>query len=212
MIENLNFHNFGYLKTAMPEELAISLHKEADYIKSNFDKSIPFDKFLAGHIKHEYKLLSSIQKIEEFILPLTQEYDKKFNYHESIDVLTDSVPMCIDHPWINFQSRGEFNPVHNHKGIYSFVIWLKIPYEIENEFKVYSYSDNSNRKIPLNSAFQFMYVSSLGQIATHHIHIDKSFENTMILFPAKMVHCVYPFYTSDDFRISVAGNVMLKTA
>ena len=35
MIENLNFHNFGYLKTAIPEELAISLHKEADYIKQN---------------------------------------------------------------------------------------------------------------------------------------------------------------------------------
>jgi len=24
-----------------------------------------------------------------------------------------------------------------------------------------------------------------------------------------MIHCVYPFYTSDDYRISVSGNIML---
>ena len=28
----------------------------------------------------------------------------------------------------------------------------------------------------------------------------------MIIFPACVNHGVYPFYTSDDYRVSVAGN------
>jgi hypothetical protein len=33
----------------------------------------------------------------------------------------------------------------------------------------------------------------------------------MILFPAKMMHTVYPFYSSDDFRISISGNLRVST-
>ena len=29
--------------------------------------------------------------------------------------------------WVNFQHQHEFNPAHNHTGIYSFVVWLQIP-------------------------------------------------------------------------------------
>jgi hypothetical protein len=35
-------------------------------------------------------------------------------------------------------------------------------------------------------------------------------ENTLLLFPAKLTHAVYPFYSSDDYRISVSGNVVFK--
>ena len=37
--------------------------------------------------------------------------------------------------------------------------------------------------------------------------IDKSWEGVMILFPADTAHQVYPFYTSDDYRISISGNL-----
>jgi len=30
----------------------------------------------------------------------------------------------------------------------------------------------------------------------------------MLIFPARMTHCVYPFYTSQDYRISISGNVV----
>ena len=35
-------------------------------------------------------------------------------------------------------------------------------------------------------------------------------ERVMLVFPAALQHAVYPFYTSDDYRISVSGNVRLK--
>jgi len=27
------------------------------------------------------------------------------------------------------------------------------------------------------------------------------------MFPSLLAHCVYPFYTSDDYRISISGNI-----
>ena len=35
--------------------------------------------------------------------------------------------------WVNFQKKHDFNPVHNHKGAVSFVIWMKIPYKHKDE-------------------------------------------------------------------------------
>ena len=40
--------------------------------------------------------------------------------------------------------------------------------------------------------------------------IDKAWEGTMILFPSSLNHNVYPFYTSDDYRISISGNLNQK--
>ena len=32
----------------------------------------------------------------------------------------------------------------------------------------------------------------------------------IIFFPSKLNHCVYPFYTSDDTRISISGNILFE--
>jgi len=40
------------------------------------------------------------------------------------------------------------------------------------------------------------------------IFTDKTMEGTVSMFPGTLTHCVYPFFTSDDERISIAGNIM----
>ena len=45
----------------------------------------------------------------------------------------------------------------------------------------------------------------------HRIPIDSTWEGHIIMFPANLQHCVYPFYTSDDTRISFSGNILLDT-
>jgi hypothetical protein len=39
------------------------------------------------------------------------------------------------------------------------------------------------------------------------VPVDKTFEGKMLFFPATLSHSVNPFYTSDDYRISIAGNI-----
>jgi hypothetical protein len=207
------FHNFGYLKSVIPTELSATLLSESNYIQNNFDKSVARNAFLAGHMKHEYQLESSVDMLERYILNLSTVYDKHYDYFKQIDMLTKDVPIVMKNPWINFQAKHEFNPLHNHKGLLSFVIWLKIPYDLEREFKE---GPGARRGADAGyggrtSIFEFAYVNSLGSIATHPIKVDKSYENNIIMFPSKMMHCVYPFYTSDEYRISVSGNIMLQT-
>ena len=37
-------------------------------------------------------------------------------------------------------------------------------------------------------------------------------ENTILFFPALLNHTVYPFYLSDEERISISGNICLDTS
>ena len=39
-------------------------------------------------------------------------------------------------PWVNFSRRGEFNPMHNHTGIISSVVFIDIPDELEEEREI----------------------------------------------------------------------------
>ena len=104
--------------------------------------------------------------------------------------------------WVNYQSKHDFNPAHIHTGAFSFVIWVKIPYDYRKEQKVYP-KVNGNE----TAAFYFSYNSTLGGQESHHINLDSEWEWSMVFFPAKMYHGVNPFYTSDEKRISISGNV-----
>jgi hypothetical protein len=211
-VSNHQFNNLGYIMVDLPKDLYKALLDEAGEIQSDFSKAIPRNKNLAGHIEREFDLVKSNDALEKFVLDMVMSYDKEYRNLELIDILTTSIPMVMKNPWINFQAKHEFNPIHNHKGIMSFVAWLKIPYDLETEFKEGPGRFRGPDKPPLNSTFTFLYVASSGQIATHTINVDKSFEGKLILFPSKMMHSVYPFYTSDDYRISISGNVMLDPA
>ena len=51
-----------------------------------------------------------------------------------------------------------------------------------------------------------------GSINCKPIDVDKSFEGKMVMFGAKHLHEVYPFYTSDDYRITISGNLRYNTS
>ena len=49
----------------------------------------------------------------------------------------------------------------------------------------------------------------MGRITPAMVPVDKTYEGTIVMFPSEMLHAVYPFYTSDDYRISVSGNLRI---
>jgi len=52
-----------------------------------------------------------------------------------------------------------------------------------------------------------VYSTADGTIATENIPVDRKYEGVICIFPSTVNHMVYPFKTSDDFRISVSGNI-----
>jgi hypothetical protein len=106
--------------------------------------------------------------------------------------------------WINYSRRGDFNPPHVHEGMFAFVIWVKIPYDLEEETSRYNSCSN------LASQFTFNWLNAKGKLRTTPLNIDKSWEWRIALFDAFLPHSVFPFYTSDEWRITIAGDIYAK--
>ena len=111
--------------------------------------------------------------------------------------------------WANYQYKYEFNPLHNHSGIYSFVIWLKIPYNYNEEILDNRFSGIKiyDRKA---GAFEFYQPKENQEGKNYEIHkyeLNPKYEGTMLFFPSGLTHQVFPFYSSDEKRISLSGNV-----
>ena len=204
------FKNIGYLKHTFQEEELSFLREEVKDIKADFigHETSAFNKKLAGNIEYEYFLPKSLSQLEQLLFPYVDKFNKGFNYMKSISHMTHDVPVVLNEAWVNFQKKTEFNPVHSHSGVVSFVIYLDVPYYIEDEKMVIS-SVNSKNNIP--GHFSFFYTNTMGGISTEVIPVDKKYRNVLLMFPATMMHCVYPFYTSDEYRISVSGNFSLNT-
>ena len=107
--------------------------------------------------------------------------------------------------WVNFQKETEFNPIHSHSGIFSFVIWVKIPTDWREQHAL-PFIAKSNS--PCASDFEFHYTTMLGEIGRHTYCLDKKSEGFMLFFPASLKHTVYPFYNCDKERISISGNIL----
>lgn len=205
----ISFGHDGFLLARIDEGDLHIIKEDIFKIQNNFDTSVKITDILAGNLQREYRLSSnSVSKLHEIVFPYIDEYNKHFSYAQEIIFLDNNLPFSLDEPWVNFQKKYEFNPLHRHAGVFSFVLWIQIPYINENELITPSVINSNNKRA---GNFEFVYTSTLGQVKTHPIPADKRMENCMIIFPSTMMHCVYPFYTSDDYRISIAGNYLLTT-
>ena len=136
-------------------------------------------------------------------------------YADEFKNLGNSIPTNLRHPyylqklWVNYQKENEFNPLHDHTGVYSFVVWMKIPTKHSEQNKN-PISLKSNTHVI--SAFQFQYTNILGQMCPYTYEMSPEMEGTILFFPSKLLHEVYPFFNCDEDRISISGNIALNTA
>jgi hypothetical protein len=195
----------GYLTCKVPEIVRQELSQTLDNLKSDKD---PFCMFLVGHNEKEYKLPIT-PNLKYLTESLSKEYEKVFGINLfdvfDLDNCDQDYDFNLSRVWVNYSKKYNFNPIHNHTGVFSFVIWVKIPYNLDDEFKVYSDSVNDNENA--TSLFEFTTIDAFGRMNNEKIKVDKSYEWNMMFFPSQMMHQVYPFYTSDEFRVSISGNV-----
>ena len=172
----------------------------------NVDNSNDYSYRLAGNISGSLGLKDRNHKFKnEVVGPLTQQIldsDPK-NFFPPIDPSLDLKykPELRMNWWVNYQYQTEFNPEHAHTGITSFVIWMKIPTH---------YKDQHNLDFHSNAAsdFQFTYNNILGGTVEYPIFMSPEMEGTIMLFPSTLHHQVYPFYNTEEPRISISGNLL----
>lgn len=207
----VNIPNYGYLKDCLTTEQLAPIKTEIAEIQADFMSATDHTKYLAGNIQNEFTLVKSKDHIEQTLLPYFWKYYNTeyfyLNFNTMVGFEKKQPEVVLDTAWVNFQKKYEFNPIHHHDGIMSFALYIQIPYTIEEELLF-------NPQIPVErnraGTFYFITVGTLGDIQITNIPTDKSYEGTFLMFPSRMKHCVHPFFSSDDYRISVSGNFKYK--
>jgi hypothetical protein len=205
-----NLPNIGILNAKFTDAELKPILNEINEIKNKNFSGTKINSMLAGNMEHEFELIESYSYVSFLLAPVLKTYNEQFGVIDSMSriLFNKPTPTRLAKLWVNFQQKHDFNPIHRHGGAVSFVIWIDIPYDINVE-KHHSSSKNSAAPVP--GYFQFTYVNILGEISSHNIPADSKFKNQMVMFPAGLPHCVYPFRTSDEYRISVSGNFVFDT-
>lgn len=201
MFDHVPLPNPGVTTGVLPDDLYNIIMQEIEEIKLDFDNHIKWNDGLAGNIERQYGLPKSLPYLEPFMSEMCKSYGEFWKFYQK----PGDFHFETGNVWVNFQKKNEFNPVHHHGGMFSFVCWLKIPYNIEDELNAPHVKESKNKAA---SAFQFLYPNILGNLSLETLYVSKDWEKRVILFPAHLSHCVYPFSTSNDYRISISGNLV----
>jgi hypothetical protein len=204
-LEYVDLAGTGFVIAKLPDEIIEECNNITKSILDNPDNFEAYNAGLAGHIKKEYKC-NPPKGFEEFVQSMMEMHFNSSPYLSTLTVCDNDLPIMLENFWVNFQEKYEYNPPHHHSGVFSFVIWHKVPYTKEDEEKVFE-----NTSIGCwNGNFSFIYNDALG-IQNYIIPADNKMEGYICLFPANLIHAVYPFFTSDEYRISMSGNFKLTT-
>jgi hypothetical protein len=138
-----------------------------------------------------------------------QDWDNYYMYHI---VKEEPPPKFEMHDfWVNYMKQYDHVPIHNHIGLYSFVIFIKIPTHWKDQH-VLPMQLKSNVITPTSHPRSFMFVwrkKYREMCNTTDFSLSSEDEGRMLFFPAYLQHQVYPFYRTEENRVTISGNIRL---
>tara|TARA_S200000501_G_scaffold370543_1_gene411894 strand:+ start:1147 stop:1815 length:669 start_codon:yes stop_codon:yes gene_type:complete len=164
---------------------------------------------LVGDLEHQYFLKDSLPDLDATVQEQINLWEDQSRYLASMNYNSGKHAIRSLGAWVNFQSKGENNPLHSHGGVVSWVLWLKIPYTIEQEREYLSRQPTTQTQLFVGQ-FALVYTNILGNVEMTAWDSDEM-EGTLLLFPSKLKHAVYPFYSTDEKRITISGNYAFNT-
>ena len=201
-----NFPNIGVIEGKLPEDTIDGLWKLIEESRKQPEDMKPE---LAGNISSSIRLDGSSPLIVDFVKNVIPKYLEETikTFPPNRVTMKEGQEWNLESLWVNFQKKHEFNPPHDHSGVYSFVIWMQIPTSYEEQRKLPICAEsNAHGSI---SNFGFHYTNSLGRVSQFFYNMEKEAEGYMVMFPSEMKHEVFPFYENDGERISISGNIGL---
>ena len=204
-----NFPNVGVVEGQLPEEVVDNIWKVVNEAREQPEDMKPE---LAGNISSSIRLDSNSPLLEKFVTEIVPNFMK--SHMEAYGppyriTMKEGEGFNLESLWVNFQKQNEFNPPHDHAGVYSFVIWMQIPTSYAEQKKL-DICANSNADNHISN-FAFSYTNTLGKISNFAYNMEKEAEGYMVMFPSSMLHQVFPFYDNDGERISISGNINIDT-
>jgi len=134
-----------------------------------------------------------------------RDWNAYYKYHIEKEEPLPEFEMCSF--WVNYMKQHEIAPVHSHVGLYSFVIFMKIPTFWEEQHAIDNVFVNSGEFENCASNFAFLLGGGDGTVHSEQIRLSPEDEGRMVFFPAWLKHMVYPFYECEEERVTIAGNI-----
>ena len=145
MFEHIQLPNPGLTRGMIPQEIYQPVMQEIREIEKDDRGIYKMNRTLAGQIEREYQLEKSKQHIVPYLEQMGREYQKNWDYYQGQDLKVDSL-------WVNLQQKTEYNPIHNHDGVLSYVAWLDVPYKHENEINLKQSRESRTKDFLLHSS------------------------------------------------------------
>ena len=136
-------------------------------------------------------------------------YDDWNNYRKYHIVGDESFPNFeMERFWVNYQRQYEFNPLHYHGGLYSFLIFMKITTHWKEQHEM----NKDEFRAQVASDFVFVWGSENKKygVVKESFQLSSEDEGRMLFFPAFLQHMVYPFYECEEERVTISGNILQK--
>ncbi len=199
--EEFHFFNHRYLNSFVDKIYASRISDERLLTDILDIPCVHHTAGLAGDIKdekyfdwsnHEY-LLQAFK--DEFKVHVSRIYRKNVMDISFVNPANAGVKLDFEqYIWVNRQKATEYNPLHNHTGLLSFVYYPDIPDEIREEYK------QQTNNYEARGLIEFVASRETDSM------VFNPRRGELFMFDAGHRHQVYPFY-SDATRVSLAGNI-----
>ena len=198
-MECKNLPNHGYVEGVLKKS-------EREYLWSLIGD-------LDGLTEKNYGMKVSVQKQLEdkdnyftntVLMPYVQTYVNTYG----VPFLTNTThghDLCLNRFWARISKDGDYQSIHDHQSVFTFVIWLKIPFDGNKERSI-----QPNFR-PEAGDFCLVYTDTTGQILKKSWILTPELEGTILVFPSRINHIVYPHFSTDEYRVAVAGDVSLSS-
>ena len=170
-----------------------------------------YSRRLAGNISKSELIIDKDNWFYETALKKHTEkmfYREDNNYYKYYIEKEEPLPKFeVISLWVNYQKQHEFNPIHKHNGLFSFVVFMKIPTHWKEQHAL-PICVNSNN--PLASDFEFVWSEKNSELCRiKSFSLSPEDEGRMLFFPAMLHHQVHPFYECEEERVTISGNIDL---
>jgi hypothetical protein len=201
-----DFPNIGVVTDILQHDLMSRMKtRTTEIIDSGFTGQQLWSSSLAGNIVKEYVFNDFKDEIEKHVIAMARFHEEQYKCFHLLVTNKGLTNLKLASMWVNFQQKYEYNPMHFHDGVYSFVIWLTIPYRKEIELE---HSPGINSVMNRAGMFEFVYTNSMGFTCSNLMPVDSTWDGTICVFPAKLNHVVYPFFSSNGYRVTISGNLI----
>ena len=164
------------------------------------------EKYEPDDAKQQWMLIDDDNRFQKEVLnPIIQEYVADYGFPEKLKT-THIHDLTFQKFWANYTGKGEYQALHNHDAIWSFVIWLKLPAvaNVEQYVKDAMHPDAGD--------FILTYSDIIGRTRKVNWKLEKQYnEGHMLLFPSDLYHAVYPHFQTDEKRLSLAGDIVINS-